>query len=213
MIEYCTQFAQRAADLVEKAGKNWLPNLATNERSTGADTNATGSESIPRLFDRVPPPTASAAIVFCQESTPFTTSLHLAEDLLSTAKRAVTGKAPTIMWTDITRDGIERPSGRRSVLLPNSRTPIEPSWNVHQLDDSLREVIDALSELNASARREMDRIAGGPDRLEASVMLRDAARRNGLLQDSRAPVRRLFENESFEPEVIADLLSIAEWWK
>jgi len=213
VVEYCSRFAERATDLVVNAGSQWSPTGRVDQAAGPDRSSVVGDDRRQLLLTEVPPPSASAAIVIGQYAEPFARLLDLAEELLASAKRAVAGRAPTVLWCDVTRDGYGIPTGRRPILLPGGRIAEVAVDECILLDESTVSRLDALAELNSSIRKRLERQAAGDDGVLAAASVRDTARRNGLLRQRSQPIARFLEDTRLRVDELADLLSIAEWWR
>lgn len=182
---------------------------ATSLRDAAAQAYAGESP----IAEVVPAPTASAGLVFAHMKQPFLQSLDLAEDLLSSAKRAVSGTEATVMWIDCSREGHETPPGRRPIAL-SAVQPRGASAQVLRLDDETRAVLDDAAQWSTSLRRNLATIAVDTDAepQRAVEAMKDLLRRNGHFERGTAGNAGRFWMRDFEPQLMLDILSIAEWW-
>lgn len=133
-------------------------------------------------------PTLSAGIVFHHFKSPLSSAVDLAGELLTTAKKQQRGELAAIGWHDITHDGSQRLTTRRSVT-------------VQQLTEMWPH-LDALAACSGSAKQNLAALArdDDPSRLDAH------ARRLGLSD----LVDRFTSAQSIP---LADALGMVRWWR
>lgn len=137
----------------------------------------------------VPPPTASAGLVFAHVKYPFANCLDLAETALRRAKARHNALAPAVCWVDVTEDGPELPPTRSAPLLS-------------RLADH-RSVIDKLGTIPPSGQAQLAAAAGKGDDIEVAAL----AYRLG-----RMDIVRPFQQPT-SPMSLHDALILGRWWQ
>lgn len=181
LTAYCDAFATEARAVVAAGGKDWRPSPGL-----GPD----------EVFVEVPPATASGSIVIAHMSEPFSACLEAAEVLLKQAKREVSGKHPSVVWVDVSREGFEPPAHRRA----------------RRLDHLRPDLLGELASLPQSRRRNMvaDLVDDADD---TRARVKERAQRLGLLNRSQYPaIADTLRTRNLDAAQFIDLVNIADWW-
>lgn len=137
----------------------------------------------------VPPPTASAGLVFAHLKYPFANCLDLAETTLRRAKARHNASAPAVCWVDVTEDGPELPPTRSAPLLS-------------RLSDH-RAAIEALGTIAPSGRAQLAKAARSGDDTEVAALAYRLGHM-GIIRPFHQPT---------SPMSLLDALVLGRWWQ
>lgn len=140
----------------------------------------------------LPPPTASAGIVFADRRYPFSACVGIADRILHAAKRAFRGQESAVMWVNVTQDGPQAPIDRR----PWTLTALEAN------DANLT----ALRNVPKSAQASLAAAAG----MAAAPTVAAAAVARLSERLDIAEVRPFLQPGS--AQTVIEALSLAKWW-
>lgn len=137
-------------------------------------------------------PTMSAGLIFAHASFPYARAVRLAEDALRQAKQDTGGSQPAVAWLDVTVDGEQPPSWRRTLT--------QDMLAGHSAD------LAALSGISRSGRQALARLLGAESEEEARAAGLVWARRNGQ------PAVTGLLNHSTITE-LRNLVALTRWWR
>jgi hypothetical protein len=154
-------------------------------------TSAAGRLSFPDHVTRQLP-TMSAGMIFAHASFPYARAVRLAEDALRQAKQDTGGARPAMAWLDVTVDGEQPPSWRRTLT--------QEALEMRSTD------LAALAGISRSGRQVLARLLGAGSEEEARAAGLVWARRNG-----QAVVTGLLNQAGITE--LQNLLALTRWWR
>jgi CRISPR RNA silencing complex Cmr2 subunit-like protein len=154
---------------------------------TEAATRLSLQDDVTRLL-----PTMSAGVIFAHASFPYARAVRLAEDALRQAKQDTGGARPAVAWLDVTVDGEQPPSWRRTLT--------QEALEGHRAD------LIALAGISRSGRQALARLLGAATEEEGRAAGLVWARRNG-----QAAVTGLLNQAPITE--LRNLLALTRWWR
>jgi hypothetical protein len=137
-------------------------------------------------------PTMSAGLVFANSSFPYARAVRLAEDALRQAKKDTAGALPAIAWLDVTVDGEQPPSWRRTLT--------RDILGRHEAG------LAALAGISRTGRQVLTRLLGAPTEEEARAAGLMWARRNG-----EAEVTHMLNQLTITD--LRNRVGLTRWWR
>jgi hypothetical protein len=173
------------------ADRAWAFTRAFQAGFSDALTEAAARLSFPDGITRQLP-TMSAGLVFANSSFPYARAVRLAEDALRQAKKDTAGALPAIAWLDVTVDGEQPPSWRRTLT--------QDRLGRHETD------LAALAGISRTGRQVLTRLLGAPAEEEARAAGLMWARRNG-----EAAVTGMLNQLTITD--LRNLVGLTRWWR